>query len=471
MTKSNSDFFGRYDNDFYKIMSENFGDEIFVTDGAGIILFINPVSAKDIGSAPEDVIGRFVGDVVEEGMFYPSVTLEVLKNRKPMNIIQTLYDGQKVLCSGIPVFDDDGVIKMVVSTTKKVDEISALFKKLDDKEVELENLRNIALQDSGFISAVNDPYGISNKIAKLAHLDVPVLIQGETGVGKEVAAKAMHILKYGRSRPIIKINCGTIPENLIESELFGYEAGAFTGANREGKKGKIEMAEGGTLFLDEIGEMPLKMQVKLLDFIQDGTFTRVGGIEEKKVNTRIISATNRNLKKMCENGDFRFDLYFRLNVIPLEIPPLRKRPEDLDAFIIYFLSECNSKYNDKKRLNRKALKLIREHDWPGNVRELHHFIEQVYIMSDDKVITGEDIIAASGINGHKDAFGPDSEYKCRVICDGIMPLREAKRDLERQLVLRAYKECGSTYKAAEALHVDQSTVAKLLKKYTETETE
>lgn len=350
MSNRNRDILKRYDNAFYKIMSENFGDEIFVTDGEGIILFLNLASARDINAAPQEVVGRFVGDVVDEGYFYPSVSLEVIRQRKPVNIIQTLYDGTKVLCSGVPVFDDNhDVIKMVVSTTKKVDEINEIMDRIEEQEHEIRNLRKIAFEAEGYISGESDPEGIKAKIMKIAPLDVPILIQGETGVGKEVTAKAIHRFKYGKNKPMIKINCGTIPEHIIESELFGYERGAFTGANREGKMGKVELAEGGTLFLDEIGEMPLSLQIKILDFIQDGTFTRVGGTEVITVKTRILAATNRDLKKMIEKGEFRKDLFYRLNVIPFVIPPLRDRPDDLDALVRHFISECNYKYGVKKK--------------------------------------------------------------------------------------------------------------------------
>lgn len=461
------EFLKSIDKDFYEIMAQNFGEEIFVTDGQGKVLFINPASSRDINAAPENVVGRFVGDLVNEGMFKPSVSLEVIRLGRQVNMIQTLYDGKKVLVTGVPVFDDDGkTIKMVVSTTKKVDEITEIYDRMEHQEAEIHNLREMAFQNEGMILGSED-VAIKEAIIRLAPLEIPVLITGETGVGKEVAAKVIHQMGKGKSWPFVKINCGTIPENLIESELFGYEPGAFTGASAEGKMGKIEMAEGGTLFLDEIGELPLLMQVKLLDFIQDGTFTRVGGTEERKVHTRIISATNRNLKEMCEQGEFRKDLYFRLNVVPFEIPPLRERNSDLDALIAYFVTECNSRYQIKKRLTHKAIELMHEYEWPGNVRELQHIIEQVHIFSDSKTITDADVMKVAEINGQGEEIGPERKRHAIVNCEGLMPLKEAKHEVEKQLVLQAYEQYGSTYKAAKALQVDQSTVSKILKKYSE----
>lgn len=456
------DILKSYDQNFYKIMAENFGDEIFVTDGRGIVLFVNPAAVDVIGKPVYEIIGRSVEDLVNEGFFKPSVTMEVLARREKVDIIQTVKDGKKVICTGVPIFDDDREnIRMVISTTKDVTVLNELFDTIETQKEEISNLRNLALQEEGFVSSEKDPHCIKSRLMKIAPLDVPVLIQGETGVGKEVAAKAIHRFSYGKDRPFVKINCGIIPENLIESELFGYEKGAFTGAERSGKKGKLEMAEGGTLFLDEIGEMPLTLQVKLLDFLQDGTFTRVGGTEKLKVNTRIISATNRNLKEMSDRGEFRKDLYFRINVMPFEIPPLRERQEDIDALIKYFLTKCNNKYKGRKSISDDAVKALHEYGWPGNIRELEHVMEHVYIMSDDDIITktdlGMDILNLGG--------GWNQETGAAVKCEGIMPLKEAKWEVEKQLVSRAYEKYKSTYKAAEALKIDQSTVVKLIKKH------
>ena len=449
----------RYDTNFYRIMAENFGGEIFVTDGEGRVLFVNPEAANVIGRPIHEIVGRHVVELEEEGFFKPSVTMEVIKHRTQIDIIQTVKDGKKVLCTGTPVFDEEsGNLRMVISTTRDVKAFSQIYEKMERQSEELSNLRDIFFEESGFVSG-NSNNSIKEKLIKLASLDVPVLLTGETGVGKGVAAKIIHSAGKGREKAMIKINCGIIPENLIESELFGYEPGAFTGAVKGGKKGKVEMAEGGTLFLDEIGEMPLAVQVKLLDFIQYGTFTRVGGTEEHKVNTRIIAATNRNLEKMCREGSFRQDLYYRINVMPFEIPPLRERPEDLDALIKHFISRCNQKYGGKKELGRKAAEAMSTHPWPGNIRQLENTIERLYILAEEDVITERDFNDTM-----IDSEDPAND-EVKLKCSGLMPLRDAKWELERQLVSQAYRKYGSTYKAANALKVDQSTVVKLLKKH------
>lgn len=448
-----------YDNDFYKIMAENFGDEIFVTDGDGLVLFVNPKAVEVIGRPIYEIIGRNVKELVEEGFFKPSVTLEVLKHKKTVNMVQTLLSGRVVLVTGVPIFDQyQENIRMVISTTKDVEALNQLLQTIDQQQQELENLRNITFEQEGLVGS--DAGIVKKTLAKIAPLDMTVLIQGETGVGKEVVAKAIHGLSHGKDKPMVKINCGTIPENLMESELFGYEQGAFTGAEKGGKKGKVEMAEGGTLFLDEIGEMPLSLQVKLLDFLQDGTFTRVGGTQKRKVNTRMITATNRDLKKMCDDGTFRMDLFYRINVIPFFVPPLRKRPEDIDILAKHFISRCNYKYKGKKQLNEEANKILHGHYWPGNVRELEHVIERAYVFSDDNIIGKEDF------NGVLQGGDEPNSDQPSIKCQGLMPLKEAKWEIEKQLVTQAYEQLGSTYKVATVLKIDQSTVVKLLHKHT-----
>lgn len=455
------DILKSYDNDFYKIMAENFGDEIFVTDGNGVVLFVNYAAVEVIGKPIYDIIGRSVKELEEEGFFKPSVTLAVLEQRKQVNLVQKLLNGKTVLVTGVPIFDElQENIRMVISTTKDFEAINQMLETIEIQKEEISNLRNIAFEEEGLISADRDHEGIKSILLKIAPLDVPVLIQGETGVGKEVAAKALHRFGMGKDKPMIKINCGTIPENLIESELFGYEQGAFTGAEKGGKKGKVELAEGGTLFLDEIGEMPLTLQVKLLDFLQDGTFTRVGGTEKRKIETRVITATNRDLEKMCEEGKFRMDLYYRINVIPFVIPPLRERPDDIDVLTKHFLSKCNYKYKGKKRIDENAKQVLHSYSWPGNVRELEHVIEHVYVLSDDDNITDKDF--KSVLHEKKDT----TSFGTKIRCKELMPLKEAKWEVEKQLVTKAYEQLGSTYKVAKVLKVDQSTVVKLLKKHT-----
>jgi PAS domain S-box-containing protein len=450
----------KYEADFYKIMADNFGDEIFVTDGQGNTTFVNPAAVEVIGKPVYEIIGRNVKDLVEEGFFEPSVTEEVLRQQKTVSIIQKVRDGKAVLATGVPIFGESrDEITMVISTTKDVDALNQLLGTVESQEEELTNLRDSVFSEEGFISADDTMKEVKNTLVKIADLDMAILVEGETGVGKEVAVRTIHRFGMAKKGPLFKINCGTIPENLIESELFGYEAGAFTGAERTGKKGKVEMADGGTLFLDEVGELPLSLQVKLLDFLQEGTFTRVGGTTPIKINARVIAATNRDLRRMCEEGTFRKDLYYRLSVIPVRIPPLRERPADIDALIRYFISKFNSKYRNHKTASADFYEAARSYEWPGNVRELEHTLERIYVMTESNLVTMEDFEKAIRQED------PDSHRGQSIICMDIMPLKEAKWQVEKQLVRQAYRREGSTYKAAELLKVDQSTVVKLLKKH------
>lgn len=455
-----------YDSEFYKVMVEYLGEEIFVADGTGKILFVNPASVKMIGLPVDQIVGRSAEDLQNEGYFSVSSTMEVVRQRKTVNLLQKLKDGRTVLATSVPIFDkEQDKIVMIISTSKDVDAVNELLHTVEKQAVEIEktkaeinNLRESMFEAEGFVSSDETMSKLKDTLIRIAPLEVSVLIQGETGTGKEVVARSLHRFSSRNGEPYIKINCGTIPEQLIESELFGYEKGAFTGANTAGKKGKVEMAHMGTLFLDEIGELPLSLQVKLLDFLQDGTFTRVGGTQRLKVNARVVAATNRDLKKMCEEGKFRKDLYYRLNVIPITIPPLRERIADIDVLTKYFMYRCNSRYRCHRKMEDGLLEVLTHYDWPGNVRELENVIERLFVMSGEDVIRKEDLKRVLSENSE----APQASSLMNI---GIRPLKEAKWELEKQLVSKAYQTYHSTYKVAEVLHVDQSTVVKLLHKH------
>lgn len=455
----------KLEKQFYRLVFEYLGEEIFVTDKDGKTLYVNPASVKTIGKPFDQIVGRNVEELVNEGYFSISSTMEVMKRKETVNVLQKLIDGRTVLATGVPIFDDAGELFMIISTSKDVDAINELQHTVEKQAAvikknidELKNLKNSIFEMDGFIS--NDPTmnNIKSIITRVAPLDVPALIQGNTGVGKEVVARSLHKFSNRSNGPFIKINCGAIPEQLMESELFGYESGAFTGAAKGGKKGRVEMAHMGTLFLDEIGEMPLALQVKLLDFLQDGTFTRVGGTKRLKVDNRIVAATNRNLKKMCAEGRFREDLFYRLNVIPFNIPPLCERPRDIDALAKFFISRYNSKYNCYKQIEEGLTDILKAYSWPGNVRELENVLERAFVMSDEQMVTKEDLKQILN-------EGEESAEMKKLVDVEIMPLKQAKWALEKQLVSKAYEIYHSTYKVAEVLQVDQSTIVKLLHKH------
>ena len=437
----------------YQQIVEFLEEEIFVTDGKGNITFLNPQAEKVCGVKVQNVLGRHVSELEKEKVFSSSTTLEVLRTGKKVNLLQKLKNGKTVLATGIPIFRNSGELTRILSTSKDVKEINNLITKLEHKDLELERknqelntLREEVFAQEKFICSSKEMDLVKDTILKIAPTDLTVMIQGESGVGKEVVTKVIHRLSARKKQPLIKINCGLIPENLMESELFGYEGGAFTGANKRGKLGKIELANRGTLFLDEIGEMPLSLQVKLLEFLQDREITRVGGTSKIKIDTRVIVATNRDLQQMVIEKRFRQDLFYRLNIIPINIPPLRERIEDIPSLINYFLKKFNGKYNLNKRFADEVIVSLYCYNWPGNVRELEHVVERLVVTSDSDVVTKDDL---------SDIISTGSPSRGKVICTDLVPLKEAKKELEEQLVKRAYNIYRSTYKMGEVLQVHQ----------------
>lgn len=335
MQEINEKFLKAIPDHFFQSIVDNLSYEIFVCDQYGHIIYMNPASQLLTGCLENKVIGKHIGEMVKDGTISKSVTMRVLAEKRPCKLIQRINNGNDLLIVGIPIFDNNRELKYVVSTAMDIAELRNINNNLlqDNQHLqrELEVLSKLkmdymSLQDSIYVGAVYEK--IINQLIRVAPLDIIILIQGETGTGKGGVAKMIHQLSNYKNGPFIKINCGTIPENLFESELFGYEEGAFTGASKGGKIGKIELAHGGTLFLDEIGELPLSVQVKLLDFIQEKTIVRVGGHKRIPINTRIVAATHRDLKAMSEDGTFRQDLFYRLDVFPVYIPPLRKWEHD-----------------------------------------------------------------------------------------------------------------------------------------------
>jgi len=285
---------------------------------------------------------------------------------------------------------------------------------------------------------------------KVARVDSSVLITGETGVGKEVLARVVHKHSCRVNGPFIKLNCGAIQAELVESELFGYEAGAFTGARREGKLGLIQLADGGTLFLDEIGDLPLNLQVKFLRVLQEREIQRVGGVETKEVDFRLIAATNKSLQDLVKQKKFREDLFYRLDVVPMTIPPLRERKEDILPLALFFLNKFGQRYGLSMRISPEVIEVLLNNDWPGNVRELENTIERLLVTSDTDVATDHLINKSSN---SKD-YG-----KSRL------NLREILDQTEKHFILQAFEQCKTTREMAEVLGISQSTVVKKMRKY------
>ena len=296
---------------------------------------------------------------------------------------------------------------------------------------------------------------IRTMIEKLAPTDATVLIIGESGCGKEIVAKELHNLSSRNNSNYMKINCAAIPDNLLESELFGYEKGAFTGANLKNKQGMFELTSDGTLLLDEIGEMPLNLQSKLLRVLQEKEYMRLGGQQSIKVNTRIIAASNRDLLKMVAQGHFRMDLYYRLNVVPIYVPPLRERKEDISLLSNHFLEYFNSKYSKSKFFTDDGIILLENRQWLGNVRELMNSIERLVIICNADQLDAA--ILKTLITSPEEAFIPEVENS--------NSLEKMVSDFEKKIIENAIQTHKTTYKAAESLDINQSTLYRKAKKY------
>lgn len=403
-------------------------------------------------------------DIKRDGIISDPVTLHVLEQKKSITVMQESRSGKLTLTTGNPVFDANGKIIRVVCNVRDITELNLLKQELEKEQGLSQHyetqLRALKLKYTGSEKMVVTSARMRNVIEmviRLATVDSTVLITGESGTGKELIAETIHSNSARKHKPLIKVNCGAIPENLLESELFGYEGGAFTGAKKEGKPGVIELAAGGTLFLDEIGEIPLNLQVKLLRFLQCKEITRVGGESSITVDVRIVTATNRYLLEMVQKKQFREDLYYRLNVVPVHVPALRERKEDIPALTAHFLQMFNRKYNMNKKISPGVVDNLMRYDWPGNVRELENLIERMV------VITIKDIISIEDLPAHLcDNTDVDSPY---IMVSGIIPLRDAVESVEKQLLEKVYAKCRTTRQMAKELKVDASTVVRKAAKY------
>lgn len=432
-------------------------DEIFVTDAKGDTLFVSEACKKLTGLPPEAFINKNINELVEKGLIVNSVTLKTMKTKAIHSAEQTYPHGLTVFSTAKPIFDEEGNLYRIVSNSRDITELVEMKSQLNrvnlrNQRAQHENSRTVSFNN--FITNSDKMVKVLELAEKVAPMDSSIFIHGETGVGKGVLARVIHDLSSRKDKNFIQVNCGAIPSALIESELFGYESGAFTGANKHGKKGLVESADGGTLFLDEIGEMPLDIQVKILHLVQDRTFMKVGGTKEKKVNIRIISATNKDLKQMIKNNQFREDLYYRLHVVPMEIPHLRERKEDILLLTDYFLKKFNEKYGQSITIDDHSKLILQLQDYPGNVRELENVIEQIVVTARKPIVTIEDLPS-------------DLTYKDTALVNltGIIPLKKALEETEKQLLSQALSTYKSTRKMAKALEVSQTTIMRKLGKY------
>ena len=439
-------------------------DGLFITDGKGITLRYNKAFELLTGIDAHEYLGKSVDDIKRDGIISDPVTCHVLEQKKSLTIMQISKTGKLTLTTGNPVIDKNGDIIRVVCNVRDITELNLLRQKLEQVEglsQHYENqIRTLKMQYAGnekMVITSTKMRNLIDMVIRLAAVDSTILITGESGTGKELIAEIIHSSSSRNDKPLIKVNCGAIPENLLESELFGYEGGAFTGAKAGGKPGYIELAAGGTLFLDEIGEVPLNLQVKLLRFLQSKEIIRVGGGSYKNIDVRIVTATNRDLLEMVQKKQFREDLYYRLNVVPVNTPPLRERKEDIPSLVAHFIQVFNRKYKMNKRVFPEVVDIFMEYDWPGNVRELENLIERLVVITPEDILSREDLPAHMG-----DTAGASSSY---IIVSGIIPLRDAIESVEKQLIEKVYAKYRTTRQMAKELKVDASTIVRKAAKY------
>lgn len=442
---------------------ETITDAVFIDSNEGICLWCNTACEELYDTDMEEIQGKTVDDLELQGIFSPSVTKRVLQEKRELTIIHENRQGLRLLTTGTPIFDDQGVLQLIITTSRDISGITK--KKQADGELPLVDVSDLdasALSGSDAaklgehdIVAYSEP--MKNVIAlarRLAAVNTTVLITGESGVGKGLLARTLHKEGTRWKQPFITVNCGAIPENLIESELFGYVAGAFTGSRSGGKRGYFEAAQNGTIFLDEISELPLNLQVKLLQVIQERQITPVGAVDPIPIDVRIISATNRNLADLVQEGKFREDLYYRLNVVPIEVPALCERTEDIVPLIRLNLAKYNQKLGEHKSISSDAMEILLKYPWPGNIRELQNIVERLIITSSSDLITEEDIFIFI-----KEAADRNTSPAAAT------SLSAALEKAEKQILAQALDRYGSTRAIAKFLNVSQPTVVRKLQKY------
>lgn len=454
----------------YKLVVDALDDSVFITDKDGRVLYVNPGYEKNTGILFEEVVGRTVQDIVDEGkLFNGGATLDVLKQKKRAFRLSTTFKRetpQVGYAIGVPILDENNEVQQVVVCSRPIYTLRELREDfqsfLDEANAIKETQNNVQLFESAddpvlsdrLIGSSSSLQNVWQMIKRVAPTDASVLITGESGVGKEIVADEIYRMGPRSDKPFVKVNCASIPSNLLESELFGYEKGAFTGASASGKKGLFEMANHGTLLLDEIGDMPLDLQVKLLRAIQNKEVTRVGGTKPIPLDIRFISSTNSNLMQKIDEGTFRRDLYYRLGVIPIHIPPLRERADDLEELCRHFISIYSEHHSRNIHLSPSHLELMKRYDWPGNIRELENVIEYLTICS-----SGTGNVDMEMLQGLLNITG-SAEMNANEVS-----LAESLEQHEINRIKDALAHSRNLREAGKILGVNASTVSRKIRQY------
>ncbi len=442
---------------------ENTYDGLYITDGNARTIMVNRAYERITGLSRKDILGKDMRELVASGLFDRSVSLEVLEKKKPVTIMQELSSGKKILVTGSPVLNQESkAVEMVVTNVRDITDLMDLKDQLHERtleanryQAELDKIKTLKQQKARFVTRSKRMMEILDNTIRAAQFLSNILITGESGVGKGLMAVLIHEASGRNDFPFVTINCAGIPEDLFESELFGYEPGAFSGASAKGKKGLLEVGDGGTVFLDEIGDMSLRLQAKLLRVIEEKVVTRLGSTKTVKLDVRIIAATNQDIPTLIQQKKFRQDLFFRLNTISIVIPPLRERTEDVLPLMQHFTEKLNGRYHMKKIFSTDAVRVLMAYPFPGNVRELANIVEQAFLIgkTDDIGVDDLPFQVRSAVDSRNLVI--DSENKSY---NEIVDLMEYK------ILKNAVEKYGSTHKAAKNLGISQSTVVRKMKK-------
>jgi PAS domain S-box-containing protein len=442
---------------------EHAPDGIYVTDGEANAIRINPAFERISGLNRKDMLGLNHRELEEKKVVSRSSALMVVQQRKTVTIIhEYLPTNRQALVTSIPVFDENEEISLIVSSTRDLTELNDLKSKLAAEkerrlnyERQIEVIKSQIIDTEEIIAVDKKTLDMLSAAIRVAMADSTVFITGETGTGKEKIAKYIHKRSLRKDAPFIAINCGAIPKSLAESEFFGYVRGAFTGARQDGKPGILEVANKGTVFLDEVGELPMDIQVKLLRAFEERAITRVGDTRRIPIDVRIITATNKDLEEMVKVGKFREELYYRLRIIPIHIPALRERIDDIIPLVNYFLRFFNDKSGYKKKLSYMAYRILLNYSWPGNVRELKNVIERIVVMSDNDEITAEDLPM------HQEVVYAVSQE------ERVISMKERLERIEYTCMMEAFAKHKSVHKAAASLKMSVPTFIRKRDKYSQ----
>lgn len=446
--------------DFHKVV-DSLIDGVYVTDDKAVTQYVNPAYCKHTGIQPEEILERSVDEIAQEGsLFSKAVSSDVIelgRNVTGTGVVKN-NRGKSVpaYVTGVPIFGEDGKVSNVAVSVFDTDSLLyrvTEFRNTVHVEKAVQILDRFDEEDMNPLLG-NDPAvrDIRRTIARAAPTDVTMLITGESGVGKEVVADSIYSASDRKGKPYVKVNCTAIPANLLESELFGYEKGSFTGALNQGKAGLFELANHGTILLDEIGDLPYELQTKLLRVLQQKEIMRIGGKKPISLDVRVIAATNADLKQKIKDGRFREDLFYRLSVVPIYIPPLRERRGDIDRLVKHYFFEYCTKHAHTVTVPNETLEIFRRYSWPGNVRELQNVIEYMVICCEGNVLQPQTLAAYLGMEN-------------RRVGEPLTSLKSAVDSYEKELITRAIEEYGGVRKAARALDVDASTISRKMKKY------